>query len=180
MKNEKKSFTIIELLVVISIIGLISAIALVYVRGQIDKARDTRRISDIKQIQKGLEMYLDKKGRYPDPAGNNCEGSDCPPGGWEVGNIDTHNAFIHPLVDEGIFGIVPIESVTGLSDLYTYRYYRYMANPGVCGGKAFYILAVWLKNSQYSYGAGDEVELCYRDYNSFWQDEHWYTIMGAE
>ena len=60
MKNEKKSFTIIELLVIISIIGLLSSVVLVYVQGQIEKARDARRISDMDQIQKGLEIYFDK------------------------------------------------------------------------------------------------------------------------
>jgi len=179
MKNGKKSFTLIELLVVISIIGLISSVALVYVRSQIEKARDARRISDMKQIQKGLEMYFDRKEKYPDSLDVDMEEA---PEGWDVGNVgitDPAETFIQPLVDEGIFSKVPIETVDKLIIYGTYRYHRYSAVEGICGGKAFYILAAHLGNSQTYYGVNDEVDPCY-SFNLFWQDPYWYTIMGIE
>jgi hypothetical protein len=185
MKNGKKSFTIIELLVIISIIGLLSSVVLVYVQGQIEKARDARRISDIDQIQKGLEIYFDKKGKYPE---GGCEGSGCPFGGWNVGNIGmpTEDIFIEPLVTEGIFGKVPVETIYKV-ETQTYRYHRYSAKSDVCGGRSFYILAAWLNNSQYSYGANDKVDPCYlqsielEEGEEYWYDSaRWYTIMGIE
>lgn len=53
----KRSFTLIELLVVIAIIGSLSAILLPNFMGARERARDSQRKSDLKQIQKALEMY---------------------------------------------------------------------------------------------------------------------------
>lgn len=64
MKN-KKGFTLVELLVVIAIIGLLSTLAVVALGSARSKARDARRISDIKQIQTALELYFADQGAYP-------------------------------------------------------------------------------------------------------------------
>jgi len=53
----KKSFTLIELLVVIAIIGSLSAILLPNFMGARERARDSQRKSDIKQVQKAFELY---------------------------------------------------------------------------------------------------------------------------
>jgi len=74
MKNScQKSFTLIELLVVIAIIGGLSSILLPNFMGAREKARDTQRKSDLKQIQKALEMYKQDQTAplYPTPYGNN-------------------------------------------------------------------------------------------------------------
>jgi len=55
MKN-KKGFTLIELLVVIAIIGLLSTLAVVSLNGARAKARDAKRVSDVKQISTLIEM----------------------------------------------------------------------------------------------------------------------------
>jgi len=55
MKHEK-GFTLIELLVVIAIIGLLSTLAVVQLNSARGKARDARRISDVKQLSTLLEM----------------------------------------------------------------------------------------------------------------------------
>src|SRR3989344_7249210 len=55
MKNQK-GFTLIELLVVIAIIGLLSTIAVVAMNGARAKARDAKRISDIKQMSTILDI----------------------------------------------------------------------------------------------------------------------------
>lgn len=66
----KKGFTLIELLIVIAIIGLIASLSVAAVNNAKQKSRDSRRLSDIKQIQSGLDMYLSDKGFYPnDPIG---------------------------------------------------------------------------------------------------------------
>ena len=56
-KNFKGSFTLIELLVVIAIIGGLSALLVPNYMGTRERARDAQRKSDLKQIQKALEMY---------------------------------------------------------------------------------------------------------------------------
>lgn len=61
----KRGFTLIELLVVIAIIGILSAVVLTSLNSARQKARDARRISDIKQIQLALELSYDANGTYP-------------------------------------------------------------------------------------------------------------------
>lgn len=67
----KKSFTLIELLVVIAIIGMLSSFFLPNFMGARERARDTQRKNDLKQIQKALEMYKQDQQypAYPTPTG---------------------------------------------------------------------------------------------------------------
>jgi len=53
----KKAFTLIELLVVIAIIGSLSALLLPNFMAIRERARDSQRKSDLKQIQKAFELY---------------------------------------------------------------------------------------------------------------------------
>lgn len=68
MKKQKKGFTLVELLVVIAIIGLLSTLAVVALGSARAKARDARRMSDVRQVQTGLELYYSDKGGYPPAA----------------------------------------------------------------------------------------------------------------
>lgn len=67
---NKKGFTLIELLVVIAIIGLLSTLAVVALSSARTKARDSKRLSDLKQVQTALELYYTDQNAYPteDPA----------------------------------------------------------------------------------------------------------------
>lgn len=62
---NKKGFTLIELLVVIAIIGLLSTMSVVALGSAREKSRDSKRLSDIKQVQTALELYYTDKGVYP-------------------------------------------------------------------------------------------------------------------
>lgn len=58
--NAKKAgFTLIELLVVIAIIGVLASVVLASLNNARRKSRDSRRITDIKQLQLALELYFD-------------------------------------------------------------------------------------------------------------------------
>jgi len=63
-KNEK-GFTLVEVLIVISIIGLLASIILVGLGGFRSKGRDTRRITDLRSSQTALELYYTKFNEYP-------------------------------------------------------------------------------------------------------------------
>ncbi|PKL72501.1 hypothetical protein CVV26_01270 [Candidatus Kuenenbacteria bacterium HGW-Kuenenbacteria-1] len=62
IKLNKKGFTLIELLVVIAIIALLSTIAIVSLGNARQKARDAKRIADIKQMQTALELEYTNTG----------------------------------------------------------------------------------------------------------------------
>ena len=64
-KRAQKGFTLIELLVVIAIIGILATIVLVSLNTARSKARDTRRVSDVRQVALALEMYYDDEKAYP-------------------------------------------------------------------------------------------------------------------
>ncbi len=65
-QNINRGFTLIELLVVIAIIGLLSTLSVVALNSAREKARNARRVSDVKQVQTALELYFNDVGRYPD------------------------------------------------------------------------------------------------------------------
>ncbi|MCX6792875.1 MAG: prepilin-type N-terminal cleavage/methylation domain-containing protein [Candidatus Falkowbacteria bacterium] len=64
-KNYKTGFTLIELLVVIAIIGVLSTMAIIALGNARAKARDSRRVADIKQISTALELYYADNNSYP-------------------------------------------------------------------------------------------------------------------
>lgn len=65
---NKKGFTLIELLVVIAIIGLLSTLAVVALGSARVKARDSKRLADLKQLQTALELYYTDNNAYPPAA----------------------------------------------------------------------------------------------------------------
>ena len=90
-KNKNKGFTLIELLVVIAIIGLLSSIVLASLSATRSKARDTKRIGEMKTIETALTLYaLSNNGniplsrfntwanlpRFPGSTSVNCQSSD--------------------------------------------------------------------------------------------------------
>jgi len=70
----KKGFTLIELLVVIAIIGILASIVLVSLNSAREKARDVKRVGDIRGIQLALEGYYDDNDAYP---GGDGDGATC-------------------------------------------------------------------------------------------------------
>lgn len=63
--NNKKAFTLVELLVVISIIGILSSFAVVSLNSARVKARDALRKGDMAQIRTALALYYMENNRYP-------------------------------------------------------------------------------------------------------------------
>jgi prepilin-type N-terminal cleavage/methylation domain-containing protein len=65
-RNSEKGFTLIELLVVVAIIGILSSVVLSSLNSARAKGRDARRMSDIRQIQNAVELYIEDNGHAPD------------------------------------------------------------------------------------------------------------------
>jgi len=115
-KNSKKSkgFTLIELLVVIAIIGILSSVVLASLNSARKKARDARRLADIKQIQTALDLYFD------------ASNSEYPSGG-------VYNAALASLVSGGFIPVLPSDPLASQS-------YEYCAS-SVTGATSYNLAA---------------------------------------
>jgi len=71
MQNTKTSsgFTIVELLIVIVVIGILAAITIVSFNGVTVKANVSKSQSDLKSMQKMIEMYKVENAAYPSTGG---------------------------------------------------------------------------------------------------------------
>jgi prepilin-type N-terminal cleavage/methylation domain-containing protein len=65
MRKKINGFTLVELLVVVTIIAILSTLIVVYFNTAKMTARDSRRLSDVQQIQLALKMYYSDVGIYP-------------------------------------------------------------------------------------------------------------------
>jgi general secretion pathway protein G len=66
MRTNQKGFTLIEILIVVAIIAILASVVLVGLGPTQQKGRDARRLSDLREIQNGLELYYNANGSYPD------------------------------------------------------------------------------------------------------------------
>lgn len=144
--SNNKGFTLIELLVVIAIIGILSSVVLASLNTARTKAKDAKRLSDMKQIQLALEFYYDSNNQYPGPVSSYGEGSTC--GGWDTSRLDSDGdgrPFIEPLIDGKFFSIVPTDPLDSSgTSCGGYDYYRYSAGSYGCDSSkgAFFVLGV--------------------------------------
>ncbi len=67
MKHLKstRGFTLIEMLIVVTIIAVLAAMILVGMGGARVKTRDAKRIGDLHNVQNGLELFFSTEGQYP-------------------------------------------------------------------------------------------------------------------
>ena len=61
-KSWKKGFTLVELLVVISIVGLLSSVTLASLNSARVKANDAKALSNLREIENALTLYYDEHG----------------------------------------------------------------------------------------------------------------------
>jgi general secretion pathway protein G len=97
LKSFKKSlgFTLVELLVTVGIIGVLATLLMANLVGMRSRARDTERKSDLKQIQKALEVY--KQDRDP----------------WSYPQVDTWSDVTTALETDGYMKEVPTDPYAG-------------------------------------------------------------------
>lgn len=137
MKNTQKGFTLIELLVVVAIIGMLASVVVVSLNSARAKARDAKRISDMKAVQNAIEMYYSDNGQYPDLSGTVTNS-------WVTAIPNTtqlNSTYIASLPTP------PAIDNTGTCSTKTYRY-------AVNTAKSDYALQFCLNSASGSYAAG--------------------------
>ncbi|MEZ4195181.1 MAG: prepilin-type N-terminal cleavage/methylation domain-containing protein [Candidatus Paceibacterota bacterium] len=96
--KSKQGFTLTELMVVLSIIAILSAVTWINYSQSSAKSRDSKRQTDLKMLQAAIETYKKDHGRYP--AG--CNGAN----NWS-GQLDTTYACTDGSRGEYIIGLAP-------------------------------------------------------------------------
>ncbi len=102
-----RAFTLIELMVVISIISLLSSIVLASVNTARAKARDARRLSDMHNIQIALELYRQTNNQYPN--GSSLLSN--------TASWDTLKSLLAPYMPQ-----VPVDPINDADNNYEYDY----------------------------------------------------------
>ncbi|KND49069.1 MAG: putative Type IV pilus pilin [Parcubacteria bacterium C7867-005] len=114
----KKGFTLIELMVVISIIGFLSSVVLGSLGTARAKSRDARVIAQFNQIKTALFLYREKYNAYPNQ-------TVVGPNGPYTQNFDS---MAQQLVSEGFLSSVPVAPTN-----HTYQYYNYYTGQSIGG-----------------------------------------------
>jgi prepilin-type N-terminal cleavage/methylation domain-containing protein len=123
IKNTRKGFTLIEILIVVAIIAILASVVLVGLGPTQQAGRDARRISDLSEVQNGLELYYNAKGQYPAPAA----------GTWSAGLVTALTG-------------ASIDVSTVPSDPSSNRSYQYWYS----AGQTAYVLGAQLENANNS------------------------------
>lgn len=124
-KQNQLGFTLIELLVVISIIGILSTLAVVSLNNARVKARDAKRVSDIRQLQTALELYASDSNGYP-------AASDLTLGSGAGASLSKVGGFAAVVSGTTYMGKVPSNTTPGGAD-YKYTSYTSSAAATACG-----------------------------------------------
>ena len=69
LKRKEAAFTLVELIVVISILIILGTIAFISMQNYTKTSRDSVRISDMSRMKTWLELFQIEAAKYPDPDG---------------------------------------------------------------------------------------------------------------
>lgn len=147
---NSKGFTLLELLVVLAIIGILTAIGTVSFTAAQIRARDSQRKSDLKVIASVLETYFQENKAYPESGSGSCPGG----ASWFCSNSAASpwipaltTNYIQKLPKDlrnlGFLICNPLNGTNNLKAALVYAYY----SAGAAAGKQ-YVLAARLENDK--------------------------------
>lgn len=147
IKNNQVGFTLIELLVTISIIGLLSTMAVVALGSAREKARDAKRVSDLKSLSNLIEMGRADLG--DDAAIVDCDGQYAASTLCTGGELGTQTAnFTDPA------GVAPCEGFGGTPSIGACAYSISSANGSSDATYGDYQVCAYLENGSGAFGSG--------------------------
>ncbi len=131
-KVRTQGFTLLELVIVISILSILAGAIAPSMTRQVKRARDTRRFTDMRAICKAIDQFYSDKGRWP------VASQDPSVGGWDV---SYDGDFIPELREEGY---LPEDGKDPKNDeTFHYRYFVYNQGAYGCEGEtSFYVIGV--------------------------------------
>lgn len=123
LNTRRKGFTLLELLVVVAIIALLSAIALVSIDYVKARARDTKRKANINELHKALQIYHTTHEKYPIPVPSNVNAEICINGVDDALTkiLNQSNITLTPLADPLWPNVLPEAAQEGTGHCYGYK-----------------------------------------------------------
>lgn len=130
--RPQAGFTLIELVVVISILAILAGALIPRVTNRMAASRDARRLADVQQVKAAVEQYFIDKNVYPAAKTNAAYA------GYDVSQ---DGDFIPDLVSEGYLTEAPRDPLN--DETYQYRYQVFAKGTGGClGDTSFFVLGV--------------------------------------
>lgn len=131
-RAPREGFTLVELVIVVSILAILAGVMIPKLTGRMAKARDARRLADLRAVTAAIDAYYADTGEYPAP-NENAE-----MGGWDVSHDGN---FINDLVNKGYLREPAVDPIN--DDSHHYRYYRYEKGSYSCEGYTpFYVIGI--------------------------------------
>lgn len=144
----RSGFTLVEVLVVASIIALISGVVFFAARESSEQSRDAKRQSDLRNLQNAIALYKNRYGQYPE----GCNGA----GNWSGQNgtamaCSSGNEYIVGLAPEFISSLPRDPNLNG-----EYFGYAYLTN----SDRSVFKLYAWQSVESETVTYGNEFASC--------------------
>lgn len=130
------------MLVVIAIIGLLASVIMVSLSSARSRARDTKRIADIEQLSKALEIYYSLNGSYPLSGG-----ASSPNSSWSTSN-DSSWTTLETTLSNALAKMPrdPMNTSGWPAQDGSYAYSYFSRNNGGCVAGQYYLIVYRLEN----------------------------------
>lgn len=139
---NKWGFTLIELMIAISIIAVISAVGFTTFSQSQMRARDSRRKSDLRAISVALELFRQKNGRYPCAGVTTQNEQSLTPSEWIIDKNSGGCAGVNTLLAPTYINSMPKDPLNTSSYYYQYQSTGADYTPSCRAGQWYFLSAV--------------------------------------